>query len=332
MMNTHFLYLFGHLRLLEERHSLVSLNKTGIGLIGSPMHNLCYSEAILHSQPHCQLKSVCSLDSPIPSASYYICQKRKIEHLIDNEAVDAIIVTSVCSEELLKFIILTAVNAGKNILLNNVPNYRNNELADLLKLAKQNDVNICQDNILSFSQQYDEVKSTLSDNNTLDTGLLRLSAHRIIEDDNHLPYNMLHSLIAEKVSLLLSLLPEFKMSSTSIQYSRPFANIEDGDVLIINLRNENGFLVSFELFFNTGNISDKLSLKQSNNSFQFENYLILNKKSSIVTESSLIIKQLDHFILNLHKTKKIAITTQLMCVNKMTESILNQLRFDKFIL
>ncbi|EKT65106.1 hypothetical protein OOA_01185 [Providencia burhodogranariea DSM 19968] len=330
-MNTHFLYLFGHLRLLEEQHSLVSLNRTGIGLIGSPIHNLCYSEAILHSQPHCELKSVCSLDSPIPSASYYICQKRKIEHLIDNETVDAIIVTSVCSEELLKFIIQTAVSAGKNILLNNVPNYGTNELSDILTLAKQNDVNICQDNVLSFSQQYDELKLALSDNKTRDTGLLRLSAHRIIEEDNHLPYNMLHSLIAEKVLLLLCLLPEFKINSLSIQYSRPLVYIEDGDVLIINLRNENGFLVSFELFFNTGNISDKLSLKQSKNNFQFENILISNNLNSEITENSLIIKQLDHFILSLHKTKKIAITTQLMNINKMTVSILNQLKFDKFI-
>lgn len=331
MMNTHFLYLFGHLRLLEERHSLVSLNKIGIGLIGSPIHNLCYREAILHNQSHCELKSVCSLDSPIPSASYYICQKRKIEHLIDNETVDAIIVTSVCSEELLKFIIQTAVNTGKNILLNNVPNYETSELSDLLKLAKKNDVNICQDNILSFSQQYDELELTLSGNKTPNAGFLRLTAHRIIEEDNHLSYNILHSLIAEKVSVLLSLHPEFRISSPSIQYSRPFVNIEDGDVLIINLRNENGFLVSFELFFNTGNISDKLSLKLSQNSFQFENYLISNNKNSIITENSLIIKQLEHFILSLHKTKKIAITTQLMCINEMTESILNQLKLDKFI-
>ncbi|MBO0236716.1 hypothetical protein, partial [Vibrio parahaemolyticus] len=62
----------------------------------------------MHSQHHCQLNSVCSLDSPIPTAAYFICQKRKIEHLIDNDAVDTIIVTSLCGEELLKFIIQSA--------------------------------------------------------------------------------------------------------------------------------------------------------------------------------------------------------------------------------
>lgn len=56
-MNTHFLYLFGHLRLLEEQHALVSLNKTGIGLIGSPrtihgtQKRYCIANIIVNSTP-----------------------------------------------------------------------------------------------------------------------------------------------------------------------------------------------------------------------------------------------------------------------------------------
>ncbi|EMA3640439.1 hypothetical protein U2T78_001097 [Providencia stuartii] len=330
-MNTHFLYLFGHLRLLEEQHALVSLNKTGIGLIGSPTHNTWYTEAILHSQHHCQLNSVCSLDSPIPSAAYFICQKRKIEHLIDNDAVDTIIVTSLCSEELLKFIIQSAINSGKNILLNNVPNYGTNELVNLLKLAKYNDVNICQNSLLRFSHQYDEMKSILSNKSTRDSGLLRLSAHRQIDKMDCLSKETLRSLIAEKVSLLLNLLPEFKFDSLSIQYSRPFSHIEKGDVLMINLKDGNGFLASLELFFNTGNVSDKLSLKQCHHDLQFENFLMSNNQFSIINENSLIIKQLDHFILNPHKTNKIVINSQLIDINKITESILNQLELNQFI-
>lgn len=330
-MNAHFLYLFGHLRLLEEQHSLISLNKTGIGLIGSSTHNSWYVEAILHSQHHCELKSVCSLDFPTHSASYFVRQKRKIEQIIEDDAVDTVIVTSVYNDELLKFIIQAAVNEGKHILVNNVPNYGTDELTELLKSAHDNDVNICLDNALYFSSQYDDIKSLLSNKNTLDTGLLRLSAHRQINKNDYLPHDKLRSLISGKISLLLSTLPNFKFESVSIQYSRPFSLIEDGDVLIINLKNKAGFLVSIELFFNTGNTSDKLSLKQCQHDLQFENFLIFNNQNLIADENSLIIKQLDHFILNLHKTNKIVITSQLIHINAMTESILNHLKIDGFI-
>ncbi|QIC15219.1 hypothetical protein [Providencia vermicola] len=330
-MNTHFLYLFGHLRLLEQQHALVSLNKTGIGLIGSPRHNQWYTQAILHSQHHCELKSVCVLESPLPSASYFICQKRKIEQLIENDAVDTVIVTSVCSDELLKFIIQATIHSGKNILLNNVPNYGTNEFNDLLKLAKQNDANICQSNVLLFSNQYDKVKAILSNKSIPDSGLLRLSAHRQIDQNDPLSKAKLRSLIAEKVTLLLNSLPDFKFDTSSVQYSRPLSNIEAGDVLIINLKNNDGFLVSFELFFNTGNVSDKLSLKQHHHDLQFENFLMFNNQNSIIDENSLMIKQLDYFILSLHKINKIRVTTQLLLVNQMTESILTQLELSKFI-
>ena len=330
-MNAHFLYLFGHLRLLEEQHNLISLNKVGIGLIGSSTHNSWYTEAILHSQHHCELKSVCSLDFPTHSASYFVRQKRKIEQLIEDDAVNTIIVTSIYSDELLKFIIRAAVDEGKHILVSNVPNYGTNELNELLKLAHYNDVNICLDNALYFSPQYDEIKSLLSNKNTLNTGLLRLSAHRQINKDDYLSHDKLRFLISGKISLLLSILPKFQFESLSVQYSRPFSFIEDGDVLIIHLKNKTGFLVSLELFFNTGNTSDQLSLTQGQHDLQFESFLISNNQNLIADENSLIIKQLDHFILNLHKANKIVITSQLIHVNTMTESILTHLTINQFI-
>lgn len=191
-------------------------------------------------------------------------------------------------------------------------------------------MNICLDNTLYFSPQYDEIKSLLSSKNTLDTGLLRLSAHRQIDKNDYLSHDKLRSLIASRISLLLSTLPNFKFESLSIQYSRPFSLIEDGDVLIINLKNKAGLLVSLELFFNTGNTSDKLSLKLCQHDLQFENFLISNNQNLIIEENSLIIKQLDHFILNLHKTNKIVITSKLIHINTMTESILTHLKINQF--
>ena len=330
-MNTHFLYLLGHLRLLEEQHSIVSLNRRGIGIIGTMAYNHHYIQAINYSSHHCELKSICEIDSPIPSASYFMCQKRKIENLINNEEVDSIIITSVYSDELLKFIIHAAVDAGKDILLNNIPNYNEDELCDLLKLAKLNSVNINHSHPVSFEAQFKDLNLELLSDKNSDAGLLRLSAHRNIEHDNRIPFNTLRALISSKVSLLLTLLPHFALSTASIQYSHPFSKMKDGDVLIINLRNENGLLISFELFFNTGNISDKLSLKQRNCSFQFENNFITEQKNHIFSDDDVVTKQLDQFVLKLRKETSPLVLTHFKDTNLITESILMQLKLNEFI-
>ncbi|MGJ3353323.1 hypothetical protein [Providencia sp. Je.9.19] len=331
MMNTHFLYLLGHLRLLEEQHSLVSLNRVGIGLIGSTAYNHRYMQAINHSSHHCELKAVCEIDSAMPSASYFMCQKRKIENLINNEEISSVIITSVYSDELLKFTIHTAVDAGKDILLNNIPNYCEDELSTLLKLAKLNGVNISHSHPISFETQFCDLNLELLSEKNSEAGLLRLSAHRKIEPDDRIPFNTLRAVISDKVSLLLTLLPSFTLSTASIQYSHPFSKMEDGDVLIINLRTEYGLLISFELFFNTGNISDRLSLKQRNHNFQFENNLITEQKNHLVTDDDAVIKQLDQFVLKLRSETKQRKATHFMNTNLITENILGQLKLKAFI-
>lgn len=331
MINTHFLYLIGHLRLLEEQHSIVSLNRAGIGLIGSPIYNQRYMQAIDYSSHHCELKSVCDIDSPIPSASYFMCQKRKIENLINNEDISSVIITSVCSDDLLKYAVYSAVDAGKNVLLNNIPNYSEEELADLFKLAKYNEVNISYTPTLSFENQFKDLSDILFSENGPDTGLLRLTAHRTIEKEDRIPFNTLRAAIAEKVSLLLTIQPDFSLNTASIQYSHPFSKREDADILIINLRNKNGLLISFELFFNTGNISDKLSLKQRNHHFQLESHLIIEQTSPVLSVEDPVIKQLDQFILQLHSENKLAKTSHFMDTNRITEGLLEQLKTENFI-
>lgn len=331
MLNTHFLYLLGHLRLLEEQHSVTSLDRSGIGLIGTTAQNLPYIQAVKLSAHHSELKAVCHISPPLPSMTYYMCQKRKIEELINNDEVTSVIMTSVCSDELLKFTLECAVEAGKNILLNNIPNYNKQELNDLLQRAKHNEVRINYSPTLSFGSQFNQIQASLRDKNASEAGLLRLSAHRIIERENRLPFNTLRSVIAQKVELLLSLLPDLSVPTMSIQYSHPFTKMEDGDVLLINLRHKGGLLISFELFFNTGTIRDKLSLKQSNHHYEIEEEFTFNQENQNINENDAIIKQLDQFILALRGDEKPVQATHWLRTNEITNEIINQLNNSGFI-
>ncbi|MGG4663882.1 hypothetical protein [Providencia vermicola] len=331
MVNTHFLYLLGHLRLLEEQHSVTSLERTGVGLIGTYNQNLPYIQAVKLSAHHCELKAVCDIEPSLPSMSYYMCQKRKIEELMNNDDVNSIIMTSVCSDELLKFTIERAIDAGKDLLLNNIPNYKEPELTELLKQAKRNGVCIYYNPVLSFEDTFNQLKTSLAVKNKSETGLLRLSSHRMIEPENRLPFNTLRSVLTQKVELLLSLLPDLSLTETSVQYSHPFTKMENGDVLIINLRHKGGLLVSIELFFNTGNIADKISLKQCNHSYEVESKFIINKENQSINEKTSIVKQLDQFILKLHNDEKLFQKNHWLQANKLTDEIINQLTNNGFI-
>jgi len=331
MVNTHFLYLLGHLRLLEEQHSVMSLDRTGVGLIGTHNQNLPYIQAVKLSAHHCELKAVCDIEPPLPSMSYYMCQKRRIEELMNNDEVNSIIMTSVCSDELLKFTIERAIDAGKDLLLNNIPNYEEPELNELLKRAKRNGVSINYNPVVSFEETFTQLKTSLAVKNKSETGLLRLSSHRMIEPENRLPFNTLRSTLTQKVELLLSLLPDFVLSEASVQYSHPFAKMENGDVLIINLRQKGGLLISFELFFNTGNITDKISLKQCNHRYEVESMLTINQENQNINEENSIVKQLDQFILKLRNEEKLFQTNHWLQVNKLTDEIINQLTSNGFI-
>lgn len=331
MINTHFLYLLGHLRLLEEQHSVMSLDRTGIGLIGTHNQNLPYIQSIKLSSHHCELKAVCDIEPPLPSMSYYMCQKRRIEELMNNDDINSIIMTSVCSDELLKFTIERAIDAGKDLLLNNIPNYSELELSDLLKRAKRNGVCINYNPVLSFEDAFTQLKTALTISSGSETGLLRLSAHRVIEPENRLPFNTLRSVLTQKVALLLSLLPDFSLSEASVQYSHPFAKMENGDVIIINLRHKSGLLVSFELFFNTGNIADKISLKQCNHSYEAESKLTISQENQNINEETSIVKQLDQFILKLRNEEKSFQINHWLQANKLTDEIINLLTNNDFI-
>lgn len=331
MVNTHFLYLLGHLRLLEEQHSIMSLERTGVGLIGTHTQNLPYIQAIKLSSHHCELKGVCNIDPPLPSMTYFMCQKRKIEEVVNNEEVNSIIMTSVCSDELLKFTIERVIDAGKDLLLNNIPNYDESELNELVKRAKRNEARINYSPILSFEASFAQLKSSLLANNGTETGLLRLSSHRIIEPENRLPFNTLRSVLTQQVELLLLLLPDFSLTTASIQYSHPFAKMEDGDVLIINLRHKSGLLISFELFFNSGYLSDKLSLKQCNHSYEVENKFVFNQENQNINEDNVIVRQLDQFVLKLRGDTKSVQVSHWLQTNKLTNQIINQLNISGFI-
>ncbi|WP_353242184.1 hypothetical protein [Providencia sp.] len=331
MVNTHFLYLLGHLRLLEEQHSVMSLDRTGVGLIGTYNQNLPYIQAVKLSSHHCELKAVCDIEPPLPSMTYYMCQKRRIEELMNNDDVGSIIMTSVCSDELLKFTIERAIDAGKDLLLNNIPNYEEPELSELFKRAKYNGVCINYKPVLSFAETFTQLKTSLAVKNKSETGLLRLSSHRMIEPENRLPFNILRSALTQKVELLLSLLPDFALTEASVQYSHPFVKMENGDVLIINLRHKGGLLISFELFFNTGNITDKISLKQCNHSYEVESKFTINQENQNINEENSIVKQLDQFILKLRNEEKSFQTNHWQQVNKLTDEIINQLTNNGFI-
>ncbi|MEX6252437.1 MULTISPECIES: hypothetical protein [Providencia] len=331
MLNTHFLYLLGHLRLLEEQHSVTSLHRSGIGLIGTSIHNQPYIHAVKCSAHHSELVSVCDIAPPLPSMSYFMYQKQQIEALVNNDDVDCIIMTAVCSDELLKFTINAAIAAGKDILLNNIPSFNEKELEELFIKAIRNDVLIDYSQALTFEDSFNQIKHVLHTQNKLETGLLRLSAHRVIEPENRLPFNILRGTITQKIELLLTLLPDFSFSTASIQFSHPFAKMEDGDVLIINLRHKGGLLISFELFFNTGNISDKLSLKQCNQSYEVENKVLFNPPRQQLNEKNTIFKQIDQFILKLHGGTKLTQPAHWARTNELTNEILKQLYDEGFI-
>ncbi|MBO1929785.1 hypothetical protein J4731_21800 [Providencia rettgeri] len=104
-------------------------------------------------------------------------KKKKIEELINNDDVDCIIMTSTCSDELLRFAIQTAVSAGKDILLNDIPNFSENELKEVLKQAMRHDVLIDYNQPLSFDNQFNQIKASLMSKRGTETGLLRITAH-----------------------------------------------------------------------------------------------------------------------------------------------------------
>ncbi|WP_242452164.1 hypothetical protein [Providencia rettgeri] len=331
MLNTHFLYLLGHLRLLEEQHSVTSLNRSGIGLIGTAPYNQLYINAIKCCTHHSELKSICHLSPYLPSMTYFMCQKKKIEELINNDGVDCIIMTSTCSDELLRFAIQTAVSAGKDILLNDIPNFSENELKEVLKQAMRHDVLIDYNQPLSFDNQFNQIKASLMSKRGTETGLLRITAHRIIETENQLPFNILRNTITKNIELLLSLMPDFVLSSPAIQYSHPFTKRTDGDVLMINLRQENGLLVSFEIFFNTGKILDKLSLKQCNNRYEIKEKLSFNETYQEINQNNFIVEQLDQFVLRLGSNTKLAKINQWSRANKLTDIVIKQLNTHGYI-
>ncbi|WP_272691299.1 hypothetical protein [Providencia sp. PROV132] len=331
MLNTHFLYLLGHLRLLEEQHSVTSINRSGIGLIGTAPYNLLYINAIKCCTHHSELKSICHLSPSLPSMTDFMCQKKKIEALINNDDVDCIIVTSTCSDELLKFAIQTAVTAGKDVLLNDIPNFSESELNEVLKQAMRHDVFIDYNQPLSSDNQFNQIKASLMPKHGSETGLLRITTHRIVEPENQLPFNILRNTITKNIELLLSLMPDFVLSLPSIQFSHPFNQRADGDVLIINLRQENGLLVSFEIFFNTGKISDKLSLKQCNNRYEVEKKLSFNEKYQEVNQDNFIVKQLDQFVLRLSSNTKLAKINQWSRANELTDKVIKQLNIYGYI-
>ncbi|GAB1440415.1 hypothetical protein MASR2M36_31980 [Providencia sp.] len=331
MLNTHFLYLLGHLRLIEEQHCVISLNPAGIGLIGTASYNQLYTHAVKQSTHHCQLKSVCNIAPSQPSIAYFSQEKQKIEQLMDDEEIDSIIVTEICSDALLKYTVNAAIAAGKNVLLNNIPNYSNEEFEKLLKLATKNDVLIDYNQPLYFDEQFAKVKATLQDEHRLDTGLLRLSAHRIIEAENRLPLNTVWATLAQKVELLTTLLPDIAFSALSIQYSHPLKQMEDGDVLIINFKHKCGLLVSLELFFNTGSVLDKLTLKQCNNRYEIENKSYVNQLNQYIDEDNVVFKQLDQFILKLRSNTKLIPAIHWERTNRLTHDLLEQLRHSGFI-
>ncbi len=85
--------------------------------------------------------------------------------------------TSTCSDELLRFAIQTAVSAGKDILLNDIPNFSENELKEVLKQAMRHDVLIDYNQPLSFDNQFNQIKASLMSKRGTETGLLRITAH-----------------------------------------------------------------------------------------------------------------------------------------------------------
>ncbi|HGN1706274.1 TPA: hypothetical protein ACKRTE_002144 [Providencia rettgeri] len=328
MLNTHFLYLLGHLRLIEEQHSVTSLNRSGIGLIGTAGHNQLYMHAVKQSGHHSQLKSVCNIAPPQPSIAYFSEQKKKIEQLMSHEEIDAIIVTEICSDELLKYTVNAAIAAGKDVLLNNIPNYSNEELEQLQIQATKNGVLIDYSQPLYLDEQFAKIKTTLQGGHLLDTGLLRLSAHRMIETENRLPLNTLRSMLAQKVELLITLLHDVSLSALSIQYSHPLKQMESGDVLIINFKYNGGLLISLELFFNTGEVLDKLSLKQCNKNYEIENKVYINQT---IDQDNVVFKQLDQFVLKARNDAKLMLASHWERTNRLTNDLLKQLSQIGFI-
>ncbi|WP_272679833.1 hypothetical protein [Providencia sp. PROV032] len=331
MLNTHFLYLLGHLRLLEEQHSVTSLNRSGIGLIGTTPYNQLYIDAIKCCAHHSELKSICQLSPSLPSMTDFMCQKRKIEELINHDDVDCIIMTSTCSDELLKFAIHTAVIAGKDILLNDIPNYNEIKLKEVLEEAARHGVFIGYNQPFSFDNQFSQIKTALMSKHGLETGLLRLTTHRICEAENQLPFNILRNTITKNIELLLSLMPDVLLSNPAIQYSHPFMKRADGDVLMINFRQNGGLLISFEIFFNTGKISDKLSLKQCNNRYEVAKKISFNEKNQEINQNNFIVEQLDQFILKLASNTKLAKINQWSRANKLTDKVIKQLNTYGYI-
>lgn len=331
MLNTHFLYLLGHLRLLEEQHSVTSINRSGIGLIGTAPYNQLYIDAIKCCTHHSELKSICHLTPSLPSMTDFMCQKKKIEELINNDDVDCIIMTSTCSDELLKFAIQMAVTAGKDILLNDIPNYSESELKEVLKKAIFHDTLINYSQPLGFDYQFNQIKTSLMSKRGTETGLLRIVTHRILETENQLPFNTLRNTIAKNIELLLSLIPDVVLSNPAIQYSHPFTKRADGDVLMINFRQEGGLLISFEIFFNTGKVSDKLSLKQCNNRYEVEKNLPFNERNQEINQNNFIVEQLDQFVLRLGSNTKLAKINQWSRANELTDKVIKQLNTYGYI-
>lgn len=331
MLNAHFLYLLGHIRLLEEQYSVTSLNRAGIGLIGTAHYNQLYMHAIKCSAHHSRLISICQLDFPQTSATYFMRQKQKIEEIINNDDVDSIIMTAVCSDELLKFAIHTSVIAGKDILLNDIPNYSEKEFNALLKQAKQNDVLIEYQQPLSFDSQFNQIKMSLITNRPSETGLLRISTHRTIEAENQLIFKILRNILTNNIALLLTLFPDFSLSAPSIQYSHPLTKLVNGDVLIINLRHKSGLLVSFEMFFNTARLEDKLSLKQCGHRYEIENQFSLNKKTQSPHQNKIVLNQLDQFILKRGRHTELSQSRHWGRTNELVDEILKQLGNAGFI-
>ncbi|MEX6397670.1 hypothetical protein AB6E88_11590 [Providencia hangzhouensis] len=160
---------------------------------------------------------------------------------------------------------------------------------------------------------------------------MRITAHRIIETENQLPFNILRNTITKNIELLLSM-PYLSFHPPLIEYSHPFTKRTDGDVLMINLRQENGLLVSFEIFFNTGKILDKLSLKQCNNRYEIKrkNSLLMKHIKKLI-KVILLVEQLDQFVLRLGSNIKLAKINQWSRANKLTDIVIKQLNTHGYI-
>ncbi len=61
----------------------------------------------------------------------------------------------------------------------------------------RHDVLIDYNQPLSFDNQFNQIKASLMSKRGTETGLLRITAHRIIETENQLPFNILRNTITK---------------------------------------------------------------------------------------------------------------------------------------